>query len=223
MVKKVGETIHVGRRIKERVAQMPELTAKALASKMNMHEQTLYDVYRRSSVDTDKLLLFSEILNVPLTYFFSPYDDGKDNKTPAVKSEASPVSGSSSVYPPSSPGSLLTPARSGSSSTSPARAVADFGDSARVAPAAPAASPEKRDEAAALRQELETLTSAFNAFRQTVETRLSELQSLLSEPSKRSGEGTEPLLALQAQRIRELEALNQERALLLEALLKRYL
>ncbi len=217
MGKKMGETIHVGRRIKERVAQMPELTAKALASKMNMHEQTLYDVYRRSSVDTDKLLMFSEILKVPLTYFFSPYDDGKDNKTPPVKTEtsAASTSGASSIYASASPRSA--------SSAAPVRTVSEPVSSGAFAPVPPL----KSEEAALLRQELEKLTLAFNEFCRTVETKISDLQRQMDELKTRFGgeenQTDEKLRAVQEQRIRELEALNEERSLLLQALLKRHL
>jgi transcriptional regulator with XRE-family HTH domain len=237
MGKVMGETIHVGRRIKERVAQMPELTAKALASKMNMHEQTLYDVYRRSSVDTDKLLMFSEILKVPLTYFFTPYDDGKENKPSAPKPETTDVR----THPPitSASGAMSMPAGQSESTATLRREMAHLSAEAnelKMTNEKSWALPEQRGDAGgelrALREEVRELRALLEqrgdageelrALREEVR----ELRALLEQ----RGDAGEELRALREEneelkqrRIRELEGLNQERAVLFEALLKRYL
>ncbi|MCS7084972.1 MAG: hypothetical protein RMM53_09155 [Bacteroidia bacterium] len=199
MGKRVGETIHVGRRIKERVAQMPELTAKALASKMNMHEQTLYDVYRRSSVDTDKLLQFSEILKVPLSYFFMPYDDGKDNKAgskPESSSAALPSTASSESFP-------VVKNEPTNTSTRTHALEAELSD---------------------LRRQVAELFAAFDEFREKTEIEIQQLRKQMSEiGAHKDNDEQKQIHLLWEQRLKELEALNQERAQLVQALLKRCL
>jgi plasmid maintenance system antidote protein VapI len=60
---------HIGNMIRNRVAEMPGMTSKLLAEKMGVHEQTIYDIYKRPSINTDILLKISKILEVPATYF----------------------------------------------------------------------------------------------------------------------------------------------------------
>jgi plasmid maintenance system antidote protein VapI len=62
---------HIGNMIRNRVAEMPDMTSKILAEKMGVHEQTIYDIYKRASINTDILLKISKILGVPVTYFLA--------------------------------------------------------------------------------------------------------------------------------------------------------
>jgi len=61
--------IHIGEIIHGLVAERG-LKAKAVAEFINISESTLFKIYRKSSVDVDKLIRFSQLLN---TNLFAPY------------------------------------------------------------------------------------------------------------------------------------------------------
>jgi transcriptional regulator with XRE-family HTH domain len=67
---------HIGNMIRNRVAEMPGMTSKLLAEKMGVHEQTIYDIYKRASINTDVLLKISKVLEVPVTYFLVAPEQG---------------------------------------------------------------------------------------------------------------------------------------------------
>ncbi|MCO5946734.1 helix-turn-helix domain containing protein [Mucilaginibacter flavidus] len=46
------------------------LKAKFVAEYVNVSESTLYDIYKRDSVDIDKLILFSKLLNKNLFLYY---------------------------------------------------------------------------------------------------------------------------------------------------------
>jgi transcriptional regulator with XRE-family HTH domain len=61
---------HIGNRIRNRLAQVPNLTVKAFAERIGVHEQTVYDIYKRTDINTELLKKISEALEVPIAYFF---------------------------------------------------------------------------------------------------------------------------------------------------------
>jgi transcriptional regulator with XRE-family HTH domain len=93
------EVRHIGKLIKERVAGTPHLTIKAFAERLNVHEQTIYDIYRRETVNTDLLQRICDILEVPITYFLAP------NPT----TYAEPVTVKDAIHFAEQPASLFTP------------------------------------------------------------------------------------------------------------------
>lgn len=60
---------HIGSLIRAKVSQTPGLSSKILAEKMGVHEQTIYDIYKRPALHTDVLAKISKILEVPVAYF----------------------------------------------------------------------------------------------------------------------------------------------------------
>jgi len=68
------ETVHIGRLIKHQLSLRPEMTIKIFADKLGVHEQTVYDIYRREDINTEQLKRIAEILDLPITYFFFPDD-----------------------------------------------------------------------------------------------------------------------------------------------------
>ena len=70
----MADEIHIGKLIKHQVSQRPELTIRGFAERLGVHEQTVYDIYRRADIHTDQLKRIAEILELPITYFFFPDD-----------------------------------------------------------------------------------------------------------------------------------------------------
>ena len=70
---------HIGNKIRARLSQMPHLTVKAFAEKLGVHEQTVYDIYKRTDINTEMLRKISDALEVPMSYFFEQ-DDRKDHR-----------------------------------------------------------------------------------------------------------------------------------------------
>lgn len=64
--------VHIGKMIRERIGQRSDLTIKVFAEKLGVHEQTVYDIYKRADVSTDLLRRISEILEIPISDFFQP-------------------------------------------------------------------------------------------------------------------------------------------------------
>lgn len=62
--------VHIGNIIHEKV-KGSVLSVKEIAKRINKSENTLYDIYKRDSVDTELLLKLSEILSFN---FFARYD-----------------------------------------------------------------------------------------------------------------------------------------------------
>lgn len=61
--------VFIGARIHEWV-QKKGLKAKTVASFVNVSESTLYKIYQRESIDIDKMIKFSELLNVNLFLYY---------------------------------------------------------------------------------------------------------------------------------------------------------
>jgi hypothetical protein len=77
-------TIHIGDIIREKV-KGSSLPVKVIAQKINRSENTLYDIYRRASIDTALLLKLCEILDFN---FFVLYNESEPIKA-MVESEVS--------------------------------------------------------------------------------------------------------------------------------------
>ncbi len=82
----MAEEIHIGKLIKHQVNQRPDLTIRSFAERLGVHEQTVYDIYRRADIHTDQLKRIAEILELPITYFFFP-DDLPEAERPARPAE----------------------------------------------------------------------------------------------------------------------------------------
>lgn len=83
------EEVHIGKLIKHQVSQRPDLTIRAFAERLGVHEQTVYDIYRRSDIHTDQLKRIAEILDLPITYFFFPDDlPPAEPETASARSQA---------------------------------------------------------------------------------------------------------------------------------------
>lgn len=72
-----GMTIHIGNIIHEKV-KGSSLPVKLIAQKINRSENTLYDIYKRESIDTALLLKLCEILDYN---FFALYNEVEPIKT----------------------------------------------------------------------------------------------------------------------------------------------
>ncbi|MCS6905072.1 MAG: helix-turn-helix transcriptional regulator [Bacteroidia bacterium] len=77
---------HIGNMIRQRVAEMPGMTSKLLAEKLGVHEQTIYDIYKRPSINTDILLKICRILEVPVTYFLGNLEAPSENGDAGISS-----------------------------------------------------------------------------------------------------------------------------------------
>lgn len=60
---------HIGKLIRQKVSQQDDLTIRAFAEKLGVHEQTVYDIYKRPDISTDLLRRVADALEVPLAYF----------------------------------------------------------------------------------------------------------------------------------------------------------
>ncbi|MBR1687421.1 MAG: XRE family transcriptional regulator [Prevotella sp.] len=63
--------MHIGEQIKKELKQQ-ERTVVWLSRKLNCNRQNIYDIFRRSTIDTELLLRISLILHFN---FFTLYDD----------------------------------------------------------------------------------------------------------------------------------------------------
>lgn len=62
-------TKRIGELIRAKVNDTPGMSSKLLAEKLGMHEQTIYDIYKREAIHTDILSRIAKILDVPVVYF----------------------------------------------------------------------------------------------------------------------------------------------------------
>lgn len=61
--------IHIGEIIKKLIKENG-FKVKYIADFLNISESTLYDIYKRSSIDIDKLIRFSQLLNKNLFLYY---------------------------------------------------------------------------------------------------------------------------------------------------------
>jgi len=61
--------VHIGQIIHSLVKERG-LKAKFVADSANVSESTLYDIYKRSSIDVDKLIKFSQLFNTNLFLYY---------------------------------------------------------------------------------------------------------------------------------------------------------
>ncbi len=62
--------MHIGQRIKE-IADLKKISVQTIAHKLGRSKQAVYDIYKKESVKTEQLEQLSEILEMPVTMFFS--------------------------------------------------------------------------------------------------------------------------------------------------------
>lgn len=62
-------TVHIGETIK-RLIKENGFKVKHVADFLNISESTLYDIYRRTTIDVDKLIRFSQLLNKNLFLYY---------------------------------------------------------------------------------------------------------------------------------------------------------
>lgn len=60
---------HIGKLIRQQVSEKSDLTIRAFADKLGVHEQTVYDIYKRPDINTDLLRRVADALEVPLSFF----------------------------------------------------------------------------------------------------------------------------------------------------------
>jgi transcriptional regulator with XRE-family HTH domain len=66
-----GIAPHIGKVIKHRISELPDLTVRAVAERLGMHEQSLYYIFRQADISTETLRKMCDVLEVPMSYFFT--------------------------------------------------------------------------------------------------------------------------------------------------------
>ena len=75
------KNIHIGSIIKQKVLES-HMTVKEFAEKINCERSTVYHIFKQKSIDIDKLMKISEVLNYD---FISEIYTGQNNKvTPSA-------------------------------------------------------------------------------------------------------------------------------------------
>lgn len=64
---------HIGRKIKELV-ERKKMSVEELASKLQKSHTAIYDIYKKQDINTELLTQISEVLDVPISYWFQEDD-----------------------------------------------------------------------------------------------------------------------------------------------------
>jgi transcriptional regulator with XRE-family HTH domain len=95
-----GIAPHIGKVIKHRISELPDLTVRAVAERLGMHEQSLYYIFRQADISTETLRKMCEVLEVPMSYFFTT--ELPDAHEPVVSEPTSENGSKKTVSRPSS-------------------------------------------------------------------------------------------------------------------------